>query len=94
MWVHKLGTMKEAGQCKQEDLTYLCIYPMLLLVYLCGTDCKTDTHVCLTQEHVPLNSLKGTKYTKQVWGGLFELGSGEVVIFFWFLFFVFSAFVF
>lgn len=71
------------------------IYPMLLLVYLCGNDCKIDPHVCFTQEHVPLNSLKGIKYTKQVWGSLFELGSGEViVIFFWFLVFCFFLFSF
>lgn len=71
------------------------IYPMLLLVHLCGTDCKIDPHVCFTQEHVLLNSLKGIKYTKQVWGGLFELGSGEViVIFFWFLVICFFCFPF
>lgn len=88
--------MKEAGQYKQEGQTFLCIYPMLLLVYLCGTDSKIDPQVCLTQEHVPFNSLKGIKYTKQVWGGLFELGSGDVtvILFSDFWFFVFSVFIF
>lgn len=88
--------MKEARQYKQEGRTFLCIYPMLLLVYLCGTNSKIDPQVCLTQEHVPLNSLKGIKYTKQVWGGLFELGSGDVIVilFSGFWFFVFSVFIF
>lgn len=67
---------------------------MLLLLYLCGTDCKIDPHVCLTQEHVPLNSLKGIKYTKQVWGGLsWEVGM-LLLFFLVFGFFVFSVFIF
>ena len=87
--------MEEAGQYKQEDLTYLCIYPMLLLVYLCETDCKIDPHVCLAQEHVPLNSLKGIKYTKQVWVVCLSWEVGKLLLFFSsFCFFVFFLFLF
>lgn len=54
---------------------------MLLIVYLCESDCKINPHVCLTQEHVPLNSPEGMKDTKQVGMVCLSWGVGLLLVF-------------